>query len=321
MGDGGVCIPRLWTASRLIVSWPWMVLVDSGGVDPLLETPRMGVKGELTSLQGAGVPGTVIYPGGVPASRRPGRFTSMAVPRFDGTVCWQQHQQVFNTIVKSNSWDDEMAALQLFAHLEAETLNVALLVREGKPATWQGLSLGLSEYYTSPGRLAVLRRKFDSVVCRDWEDPTAFATKLEILAVRGFGDVRTRMARDRFISEQRSCGLRHHLDSVPLNTPIRDIVDRCRVWESHSDQNRRPPLGTNVGREHPAVASDSRECSFYMEDPSMTATSLELEPKVPVSVVYDVMDDGSFCRGEWDRAVSDRSVNCAGFSLPDQQYM
>ena len=90
-----------------------------------------------------------------------------------------------------------------------------------------------------------------------------------ILAVRGFGDVgpqartrmvpqaRTRMVRDRFISEQWSCGLRHHLDSVPPDTPIREIVDRCRVWESHADQNRRPPPGTNVGREHPAVASDS----------------------------------------------------------------
>ena len=182
-------------------------------------------------------------------------------------------------------------------------------VRLYKRATWEGLSLGLSEYYNSPGRLAVFRRKFDSVVCQDGEDPAAFATKLEILAVRGFGDVgpqaRTRMARDRFISEQRSCGLRHHLDSVPLDTPIQDIVDRCRVWESHSYQNRRPPLGTNVGREHPVVASDLRECSFYTEDHFITATSPAFKPKVPVSVVHDVADDGSFFRGEWDRAVSD----------------
>ena len=26
-----------------------------------------------------------------------------------------------------------------------------------------------------------------------------------------------------------------YLDSVPLETPIRDVVDRCRVWESHAD--------------------------------------------------------------------------------------
>ena len=25
------------------------------------------------------------------------------------------------------------------------------------------------------------------------------------------------------------------MDSVPPETPIRDVVDRCRVWESHAD--------------------------------------------------------------------------------------
>ena len=43
---------------------PQMALVDPGGVVLLLKTPGMGVKGELTSLQGAGVPGTVISPVG-----------------------------------------------------------------------------------------------------------------------------------------------------------------------------------------------------------------------------------------------------------------
>ena len=32
-----------------------------------------------------------------------------------------------------------------------------------------------------------------------------------------------------------SCELRRYLDSVPPKTPIRDVVDRCRVWESHAD--------------------------------------------------------------------------------------
>ena len=67
-------------------------------------------------------------------------------------------------------------------------------------------------------------------------DPATFVMELEILAVRGFGDMgkcaRNRMVRDRFIADQRSCGLRRHLNSVPLDTPIWDIVDRCRVWES-----------------------------------------------------------------------------------------
>ena len=122
---------------------------------------------------------------------------------------------------------------------------MALLLPEGKRTTRAS-----REYYNYPGRLAAFRRKFDSVVRQDGEDPAAFVTELEILTVRGFGDVgpqaRTRMVRDRSISEQRSCGLRRHLDSVPLDTPIRDIVNRCRVWGSYSDQNRRPPPGTNV---------------------------------------------------------------------------
>ena len=52
----------------------------------------------------------------------------------------------------------------------------------------------------------------------------------------------------------------------------------------------------------------------------MMATSAAFELKVPVSVVHDVADDDSFFQGEWDRTVSDRSVNCVGFRelLPAQ---
>ena len=115
------------------------------------------------------------------------RFTNTAVPRFDGTVCWQHHQQVLNAIAKSNGIDDGTAALQLVAHLEGEALNVALLMPEDKRDSWEGLSEVLSEYYNSLGRLAIFRREFDSVVHRDREDPSAFETELEILAVWGFG--------------------------------------------------------------------------------------------------------------------------------------
>ena len=41
--------------------------------------------------------------------------------------------------------------------------------------------------------------------------------------------------RDRFIAGQVGCTLRRHLDSVEPETPILDIVDRCRVWESHAE--------------------------------------------------------------------------------------
>ena len=122
---------------------------------------------------------------------------------------------------------------------EREALNVALLMPEGERSDWEGLSQGLSDYYNSPGRLAVFRRQFESAARQPGMDPATFATELEILAVRGFGDMGKRarnwMIRDRFIAAQQSCGLHRHLDCVTPDTPIRDIVYRCRVWESHSE--------------------------------------------------------------------------------------
>ena len=44
-----------------------------------------------------------------------------------------------------------------------------------------------------------------------------------------------RLIRDGFIAGHNSCDLRRHLDRAPPDTPIRDVVDRCRVWESHAD--------------------------------------------------------------------------------------
>ena len=49
--------------------------------------------------------------------------------------------------------------------------------------------------------------------------PSIFATALETLAVKAFGDMgqtaRLRLIRDRFIAGHSSCELRRHLDSVP----------------------------------------------------------------------------------------------------------
>ena len=42
--------------------------------------------------------------------RRSGRFTNTTVPKFNGSMCWYQHQQVFDAIAKFNGWDDETAA-------------------------------------------------------------------------------------------------------------------------------------------------------------------------------------------------------------------
>ena len=70
-------------------------------------------------------------------------------------------------------------------------------------------------------------------------DPSNFAITLETLAVKAFGDMgqtaRLRLIRDQFIAGHGSFDLRRYLDCVPPDTPLRDIVDRCRVWESHAD--------------------------------------------------------------------------------------
>ena len=137
-------------------------------------------------------------------------------------------------------WSEETAALQLFAHLEGEALDVALLLPQEKRETWIGLVNGLSAYYSSPGRLAVFRRRFESAFRRPEMDPATFATELGILALRGFGDMNKRardvMIRDKFIAGQQHCGMCRQLE----------IVDSFRVWESHSD----PEKTSDSNRDH-----------------------------------------------------------------------
>ena len=77
-----------------------------------------------------------------------------------------------------------------------------------KPGEWA--------YYQSPGRLAVLRRRFESAFRRPGLDPATFATELGILAIQGFEDMkeqaRDTMIRDKFIAGQRQCALHRQLD-------------------------------------------------------------------------------------------------------------
>ena len=126
--------------------------------------------------------------------------------------------------------------LQLFSHLEGDALNVALLVPMSRRLSRTGLVDALSAHYGSPGRLADYRRQFERTTRTAGEDSSIFATDLETLAVKAFGDMgqtaRLRLIRDRFIAGHSSCELLRYLDSVPSETPIRDVVDRCRVLES-----------------------------------------------------------------------------------------
>ena len=57
-----------------------------------------------------------------------------------------------------------------------------------------------------------------------------------------------------------SCDLRRHLDSVVSETPIRDIVDRCRVWESHTDSDARRFSRPGPERALPVCTVDDPGC-------------------------------------------------------------
>ena len=108
----------------------------------------------------------------------------------------------------------------------------------------------LTAHYGLPGRLADYWRQFERTTRTVGEDPAIFSTALETLAVKAFGDMgqtgRLRLIRDRFIAGHSNCDLRRYLDSVPPEAPIRDVVDRCRVWESHAD-----PAVRQVGKPSP----------------------------------------------------------------------
>ena len=174
---------------------------------------------------------------------RQAAFTTTKVPWFDGSTSWEQYLQVFEAIVLSNGWGDATAALQLLSHLQGDALSVALLTPLPLQATRKELTDALSSHYGSPGRLANYRREFDKTVREMGEDPSNFAIKLETLAVKAFGNMgqvaRLRLIRDRFIAGHANCDLRRYLDCVPPDTPLRDIVDRCRVWESHGSTETR----------------------------------------------------------------------------------
>ena len=205
-----------------------------------------GVTPPMRDVQGHGVLR-------VPESRLPPRGTRVApqislgrlhvrLPkclRFGGTTSWEQYRQVFDAIVLSNGWNEPTAALQLLSHLEGDALNVALLVPMSRRTSRTGLVDALSAHNGSPGRLADHRRQFEKTTRSAGEDPSIFAIALETLAVKAFGDMgqtaRLRLIRDRFIAGHASCELRRYLDNVPPETPIRDVVDHCRVWESHAD--------------------------------------------------------------------------------------
>ena len=96
-------------------------------VDMLVNTVARIQKDIATLLEENRLLRTPAIPQVVQAPRR-AAFMTTKVPRFDGTTSWEQYRQVFEAIVRSNGWDNDTAALQLFSHLEGDAVNVAHLV-------------------------------------------------------------------------------------------------------------------------------------------------------------------------------------------------
>ena len=197
--------------------------------------------------------------------------TTTKVPWCSGSTSWEQYQQVFDAIALSNGWDDATAALQLLSHLQDDALSVALLIPMPRRASRRELTDALSCHYGSPGRLASFRREFDITERKPGEDPAMFGITLETLTVKAFGEIgqtlRLRLIRVWFIAGHESCELRRHLDCLPPDTPLRDIVDRCRVWESHSDSS-----GRRISKPEPAYPAYVVRKSEKEPDPVRTVT-------------------------------------------------
>ena len=204
---------------------------------------------------------------------RQAALTTTKVPWFDGSTSREQYLQVFEAIVLSNGWGDATAALQLLSHLQGDALSVALLLPMPLRATRKKLTDALSSHYGSPGRLANYRREFDKTVRKMDEDPSNFAIKLETLAVKVFGNMgqvaRLRLIRDRFMAGHANCDLRRYLDCVSPDTPLRDIVDRCRVWESHGAPETRRISKPSPDPTYPAYTVGLDE---YSDEPVCTVS-------------------------------------------------
>ena len=85
---------------------------------------------------------------------------------------------------------------------------------------------------------------FDAIVLSNrWGDTTAAlqlvshlqddVLSVALLIPMPLQATRKELTDARFIAGHENCDLQRYLDCVPPDTPLRDIVDRCRVWESH----------------------------------------------------------------------------------------
>ena len=100
-------------------------------------------------------------------------------------------------------------------------------------------------------------------------DPATFATELKIRAMQGFDHMgecaRGLKIRNKFIAAQPSQALHRCLDGASAEASIGDIVDSCRVWESHAEDGydgpdlRFPHTIASVGSVASNMLRDNKE--------------------------------------------------------------
>ena len=93
-----------------------------------------------------------------------------------------------------------------------------------------------------------------------------------------------RLIRDGFIAGHNSCDLRRHLDSAPPETPIRDVVDRCRIWESHADPEINRTRNPTTDMLHPTLTVGGTESNY-----DITKESVDADPKSDQNKLMDVI--------------------------------
>ena len=188
------------------------------------------------------------------------RFTDTELPVLSGGEGWYQHISHCASHSKIEWLAGRNCGVAVVCASKRRGVRCGSFVKKKVRESWTGLVQGLAAYYQSPGRLAGLRRQFADAFRHPGLDPATSATDLGMLAIQGFADMREQardtMIRDKFIAGQEQCALRRQLDGFAQDTPIGEIVDSCRVWESHSDSDR--IAGKRVELETDNQSGDSR---------------------------------------------------------------
>ena len=207
------------------------------------------------------------------------RFTYIAVPRFHDNGCWQQHLQIFNVIhdVKRLEGRDGGAAAVCALGGGVTQCGPSDVGR----GTCQpgGTVAGSLEQLQLTGKTGGVPEEVRHGT-RDFGGSGIWRYGYSLPEPNGPGQFPLRI-------------------NVPPDTPIREIVDRCRVWESHSKQKRGSSPAADGHPKCKGVPSNPWEYECGKD-------SLREEPRTPVSGANVVWDG----RGESQKKGSGCSREC-----------